>query len=114
MCGAMFRYLAGKRSCHRFRGSLTCESASSKVTSAIGDSSFPAGWFRSAAVKPPRVSAQDRRLVLFLQIVALQDFIDLFHTIADRDLVRKIGGEHERLGPDALDRVGQRFLVAFA
>ena len=29
------RYFAGKRSCHRFNGSLTCESASSKMFSAI-------------------------------------------------------------------------------
>src|SRR2546422_8997054 len=33
--GALSRYFAGKRSCHRFNGSLTCESASSNVYAAI-------------------------------------------------------------------------------
>src|SRR5258706_15219346 len=39
MCGAMSRYFCGKRSCHKFNGSLTWESESSKIISAIGCSS---------------------------------------------------------------------------
>ena len=39
ICGAISRYFFGKRSCHRFNGSLTCESASSKMLSAITFSS---------------------------------------------------------------------------
>src|ERR1051325_8394397 len=35
MCGAISRYLAGSRSCHKFKGSLTCESASSNCISII-------------------------------------------------------------------------------
>src|ERR1044071_1430674 len=38
MCGAMSRYFAGKRSRQRFKGSLTCESASSSRVCGIDDS----------------------------------------------------------------------------
>src|SRR5262245_873062 len=52
--------------------------------------------------------------MLFPQIVALDDFVDLLHAVIEGDLVRKIRGEHERFRSDALDGIGQSFFVAFA
>src|SRR4029077_8099476 len=68
---------------------------------------------RSAPVEPARVVAQNGRLVLLLEIFPLQDLIDFFHTVRNRNLVVEIGSEHKWLWAHALDRVGERFLVAF-
>src|SRR5262245_5711882 len=65
-------------------------------------------------VEPPRVLAEDRGLVLFLEVLPLENFVDLLHAIVDRDLVRKIGRKHEWFGSHPLDRVRQCLLVTLA
>jgi hypothetical protein len=52
--------------------------------------------------------------VLFLEIVSLQNLIDLFHAVGYRNLVGEIRREHERLGTDPFNGVGQRLFIALA
>ena len=52
--------------------------------------------------------------MFLLQIVALQDLVDFFHAIGNRNLVREIRREHERFGADPFDGISQRFLIALA
>jgi hypothetical protein len=52
--------------------------------------------------------------VFFFQIFALDDFVDLLHTVVKRNLVWKIRGEHKRFHSDPFDGVGRGFFVALA
>src|SRR5882724_12885259 len=71
-------------------------------------------FFTFATVEPPCILAENRGLVLLLEVLTVQNFVDLLHTVVDRDLVREIGREHERLKPHPLNRVSQGLLVTLA
>src|SRR4029434_8870442 len=68
----------------------------------------------SNLIKTPRVVAENRGFMLFFQIVALDDFVDLLHAVVEGDLVRKIRREHKRFHSNPFDSVGQSFFVALA
>src|SRR5205807_1082533 len=65
-------------------------------------------------IKAPGVFSKYRFFVFILEVMSLDDFVDLFHAVVEGNLVWKVRGEHERLGSDALDRIGQGPLVALA
>ena len=65
-------------------------------------------------VKTSGVVAQDRRFVFGLEVVAFEDLVDFFHAIIEGNLMREVGGEHERFRADPLDAVSERFLIALA
>src|SRR5688500_9204383 len=65
-------------------------------------------------VKLSGVVAQDRCFVFLLQICALDDLVDFLHAVAERNLMREIGGEHERRRADALNGVSESLFVALA
>ena len=67
-----------------------------------------------ATVEPPGILTENRGLVLLLEILPLEHLVDFFHTVVDRNFVRKIGRKHERLGAHPLDRVSQGLLVTLA
>src|SRR5581483_10654433 len=69
------------------------------------------GW---QLVEAAGVVAEDVLLVLFAQVLPLQNLVDLFSAIGDGYFVCEVGGEHEGLRPDPLDCVGECLLVALA
>src|SRR6185295_11590813 len=75
---------------------------------------FSERFYRSNVVKPARIITQDCRFVLLFQIRALEDFVNFLHAVPERNLVGKVGREHEWLRTDAFDGVRERLFITFA